>query len=176
MALGLIRAETILDLDDDTIQAKHCRTFLSPARDEVLSAGDWNFARKKENLGLLTTAPAFGHTYAHRLPNDFIRALRNTTDTIPYRVVGDEVHSDESVFKMDYIFREKDVTKWSPGFVMAVSYLLAAYIAYPITNSRSMAADMHSLYQIKLSDALSREAIQGEPIRVDRDDVDRARR
>lgn len=57
LALSLISAKELTDLDTDaTQQARVCRKWFDPARDECLASHPWNFATKRARLTLTWTA------------------------------------------------------------------------------------------------------------------------
>lgn len=57
LALSLIAAKEMSDLDSDaTQQARVCRKWFDPARDEALASHPWNFATKRARLTLTWTA------------------------------------------------------------------------------------------------------------------------
>jgi hypothetical protein len=55
-------------------------------------------------------------------------------DGVPFEREGDSIYADESGATLVYTFRQTDPTKFNPGFVTALSWLLASYISGPIVK------------------------------------------
>lgn len=136
---------------DNTIQAQHAATFYPIARDECLEAYAWPFATKAVALTDSLVAIANSEwAYAYNLPSDYIRALKvvapGAAEDSPgqrYIIRSDETELDLLVFTnvtdavMHYIYREEETGRYTPTFVTALSYLLAAHLAGPIIKGRA---------------------------------------
>lgn len=115
--------------------------FLPIARDSLLQMHAWDFATKTTRLAQLAKEP-FTHSYAYAVPVDMIKAL-----SVMQEGYGDkafdfvvETNSDnQTVVLTDvddallrYVARVSNVNRFSPLFVDALSWMLAANLAGPI--------------------------------------------
>ena len=114
--------------------------FLPIARDSLLQMHSWDFATKTARLALLAEEPV-GWDYMYTVPVWMIKALSVTqegTDTLCDYVV--ETNSDNRLVVLTnaseailrYVERVIDPDRFSPLFVDALSWMLAANIAGPI--------------------------------------------
>src|SRR2546425_575702 len=153
---------TVLSIDppDGSAQAKHCSRFYPVARDALLEMHEWDFATKRALLAPLMMTPPDNWQYAYALPTDCLR-VREIGDEVaavpmhthwgpgatidirpasmPFTVEtaadGAKVLFTNAVdATIRYTARVVDSTKFSPLFVTALSYLLASYLAGPITK------------------------------------------
>jgi hypothetical protein len=98
MALGEAGARTtITSLSEKSKEANLCAIYYTPARDAVLQAARWNFARKQLNLALLKDATAtppqavpVPWLYEYAFPSDCIqgRYIMPMFDSLPGTVAG----------------------------------------------------------------------------------------
>lgn len=71
-SLGLLGAKAITVGATTGHNYKYCVTFFDDARDEMLAAGRWNFA-KKRGFAIETTKPLFGWDLAFTKPTDAVK-------------------------------------------------------------------------------------------------------
>lgn len=77
MALGHIRSASIADLSENSQEAEYCALYYDTARRAVLEAFNWNFARRRLALTLLTTYDddtKYGFKYRYQYPSDCLKA------------------------------------------------------------------------------------------------------
>lgn len=139
---------------DNTIQAQHAATFYPIARDECLEAFAWPFAKKAVPLTpSLVTLPDGEWAYVYAVPADYISALKvvypGAQEDAPgqrYAIRSDETGLDLLLYTnvtdavLHYIYREEETGRYTPTFVTALSYLLAAHLAGPIIKGRAAMA------------------------------------
>lgn len=123
---------------DGSIEAGYCATFFPHARAELIELGTWPFAQKRATLAEVTNESATW-LYAYALPSDCLRALRVVDAAalrddlgIDFRVEGRTLFTDQEDAVLLY---ERDVTDtgtFSASFTVALSFLLAAYLAGPV--------------------------------------------
>lgn len=150
------------------------------SRRQILEAYDWGFARQRS--AILTDhadVPDDGiWAYRYDLPTDLlaVRRIQNPTNVgsnaIPYDI---EVSLTEGTLSLQtnvddaiivYTFDQTDPTFYSDMFTNALSHLLAANIAYPITRKRSLKADHIGLYNRAMPAAAAHDAnerVEDEP-------------
>ena len=69
--------------------------------------------------------------------------------------------TDEGTANIIYIAKVTDPTLFDSMFVDVLTQKLAVDLAYPITNSTTLQAQMQKVYEKKLSDARSIDSIEG---------------
>lgn len=154
MALSNIGISTyIADIDTErSKEANVIRLYYDQARDSVLEAYDWGFARKSRVLTL--TAEEFTNwEYAYSYPSDCVKArrieyegLRNprADQRIPFEVrVNNDgtqryIVTDQVDAELVYTMRLTDPNMFSPSFVNALSTVLSSLIAMPLSVSTSI--------------------------------------
>ena len=167
-ALRKLGDDPITSLTDDTERARLCNAFYETARDSLLRSHPWNFAITRASLTRLSSTPAYGFSYQYALPTDpyCLRVLEMEYQDYIFKIEnlateGRVLLSDESTAKILYIGRITDTALFDSLFVDTLTAHLAVKLAYPITNSTTLQAQMHKLYQAKLSEARSVDGQEG---------------
>ena len=165
-ALRRLGDDPITSLTDDTERARLCNAFYTDARDEVLRSHSWNFAITRTSLAQLTTKPAYGFAYQYAIPSDCMRVLSMEHPDYIFKIENEPTHgrvllTDESTAKILYISQITNTILFDSMFVDTLTSKLAADLAYPVTNSPKVQADMSKLYLNKLSEARSIDGQEG---------------
>jgi len=167
-ALRKLGDDPITSLTEDTERARLCNSFYESSRDSLLRSHPWNFAITRATLAQLSTTPAYGFAYQYALPTDpyCLRVLEMEYQDYIFKIenlatVGRVLLSDESTAKILYVGRITDTTLFDSLFVDTLTAHLSAKLAYPITNSTTLQAQMQQLYQAKLSEARSVDGQEG---------------
>ncbi|KKL60992.1 hypothetical protein LCGC14_2199780 [marine sediment metagenome] len=74
-SLGLLGAEEITVGATTEQNHIYCTTFFDDARDEILVAHKWNFAKKRA-FAIQTTDPLFGYDNAYTPPSDYLKIVQ----------------------------------------------------------------------------------------------------
>lgn len=142
---------------DGTIQAAHCARYYPIARDVLLETRPWSFAVKRVPLAEVDNPVADDWSYAYALPSTCLRPLSllypgvpeqflSTQDSDagshPYLVEAAEdgskvLYTNVTGAYLRYIDRITDTTKFTPLFTVALSRLLAAYLAGPVIKGET---------------------------------------
>ena len=167
-ALRKLGDDPITSLTEDTERARLCNSFYESSRDSLLRSHPWNFAITRATLAQLSTTPAYGFAYQYALPTDpyCLRVLEMEYQDYIFKIenlatVGRVLLSDESTAKILYVGRITDTALFDSLFVDTLTAHLSAKLAYPITNSTTLQAQMQQLYQAKLSEARSVDGQEG---------------
>tara|TARA_R100001163_G_scaffold2664_3_gene4130 strand:+ start:81 stop:659 length:579 start_codon:yes stop_codon:yes gene_type:complete len=167
-ALRKLGDDPITSLTEDTERARLCNAFYESSRDSLLRSHPWNFAITRATLAQLSTTPAYGFAYQYALPTDpyCLRVLEMEYQDYIFKIenlatVGRVLLSDESTAKILYVGRITDTALFDSLFVDTLTAHLALKLAYPITNSVTLQAQMQKLYQLKLSEARSVDGQEG---------------
>ena len=175
MALGLIGGEMISSITAPSTEAERkCALFIDQAIEETLRLYPWNCAVKRSALAELATAPAWGYGHAFALPDDYVRGLWGDYADIDFKIVGDELHTDEATFNLEYIARIGP-DRMDGTLLACVIAKLAEYLAFAVTNSANMAELMQKRFEMALTKACIADAQEGTPDPVEAEDYLNAR-
>ena len=110
-------------------------------RDALLRSHYWNCATKRVILAPLAQAPDFDYSAQFQLPADWQRTLQVGDRRLPIEYVqeGRRILANTDALPLVYIFRNEDVGSWDPQLVHVLTLQMAAAMAYPITQSASLA-------------------------------------
>ena len=136
---------------DGSIQAAHCGRYYPMARDLLLEAHTWTFATKRVAVAEVDNPSPWDWQYAYALPSTCLRPVSALVPGQPAQFLSTESDNGSHPYIVEagqdgglvlftnipaavlrYIDRVEDPAKVTPGFTMALSRLLAAYLAGPI--------------------------------------------
>jgi hypothetical protein len=153
---------TAINPPDGSTEADKCATFYPIARDELLEQHAWRFALRRDALATLAN-PSLIWRYAYALPNNCIRPLAvllaGSTDDKQGQSFTIELQADGvspmiltnappgAVLK--YIIQQRDSTKFTPSFVVALSYRLSSYLAGAIPKDLNLKASLYAQSETK---------------------------
>ena len=139
--------QEIQDLDTDRSQeAQACRRFYDQARQATLRDFPWPFAKKTVALSLITSDPSPDWFYSYQYPSDclefhkILSCISNDTrqSRVPYNIVyganGNEIYTNRQNAYGEYTVDVTNESRFSPDFVMALSFRIASYIAPRLTK------------------------------------------
>ena len=153
-------AATILDINDDTKTAKLCKRRLPELRDKLLRTYSWSFAIARKELSQIATAPAYGYSYAHQLPSDYIRLIEIDLRSTEYKREEDTIVSNNSEVFIRYVKRITDPNKMDVAFRASLSALIAKEICLAITDNQNLYKIMKVDYLDTISEARNASAIE----------------
>ena len=175
-SLDLLGAATITALTENSKEARLCNRNFEVIRDSVLRAHPWNVAVTRKSLPQDTDTPAFGFNFQYTLPTDpYCLRLLSFWDTsvdneiaaydsnVMYKIEGRKILSNENVCNIIYIGREADTEQYDSLLTSTIAHRLAAEIAYGVTGSSPLAQRMQGLYEQRLREAKSIDAMEGYP-------------
>lgn len=148
MALSHLKiSKEIGNLDSEKSEtANACRRFFDSSRDKVLRDFNWPFATKIESLVKLEDDPNDEWCFSYRYPSDCLKFRRllsgirndNRQSRASYRVAKDDsglvIFCDLDLAQAEYTEKVEAVELYPADFVLALSYLLAKYVAPRITG------------------------------------------
>jgi hypothetical protein len=182
-AMDLLGAATITALTENSKEARLCNRRFETVRDAVLRSHPWNTAISRAEIAKDSTAPAFGFSYQYTLPTDpyCLRVLsfwNSNVDSeiaaydsqVMYKIEGRKILSDEGTCKITYIGRITDTEQYDAMLSNTIAHRLAAETAYAITGSTTVAQQMQALYEQRLREARSMDAMEGYPDKIIADD------
>ena len=182
-AMDLLGAATITSLDENSKEARLCNRRYETVRDSVLRAHPWNIAITRKQLAKDSAAPAFGFASQFTLPTDpyCLRVMSLHTSNVdenvaPYdtqtmfKIEGRKVLTNEDTCRIVYIGRITDTEQYDSLLSSTVATKLAAETAYAITGSMNVSQQMMALYEARLREARSMDAMEGMPDKIIADD------
>ena len=182
-AMDLLGAATITALTENSKEARLCNRRFETVRDAVIRSHPWNTAIRRASLARDTDAPAFGFTYQYTLPTDpyCLRVLsfwNSNVDSevaaydsqVMFKIEGRKVLSNEGTCKITYLARVTDTEEYDSLLSSTIAHKLAAETAYAITGSTSVSQAMQQLYEVRLREARSIDAMEGVPDKLIADD------
>ena len=106
-ALGLLGAEFITTLTEDTKAARFSNELFDDTRDSLFRMHPWNCCIKRAALSLTGTTPAFYFTAEFQLPADWLRMVRPEDDGLEYKIEGDK-STPKGIFSIGAVYYRKD--------------------------------------------------------------------
>lgn len=159
----------IADPDEASAEANHCRRFYPIALAATLERYAWSFATRRAALAEVDN-PVNHWGFAYSLPNLCIKPravlLPESTDDSkeqPFALESDEggnallyCNVEDAVLK--YTTLVEDTNKFSPFFVVALSYDLASFLVGPIPKDAKMKQAMMQAAQYYVAQAEAADA------------------
>lgn len=139
---------TSLNPPDGTVQAEHASRFYSQTRDWLLERFAWKFAKTRATLALRNLSVG-SWNYVYGEPNNCLRILgvvpgtyTDDQQTVPFETEVDStgqgiILTDAQNAVAFYSLRITDAARFSPGFVEALSWFLAAVLAGPLVKGET---------------------------------------
>lgn len=172
-------AEEIEDLEtDDTQEAKACRRFFDEIYKKVLrSPFPWPFATKIAALALVEEEPNDEWLYSYRYPADcfffrrILSGMRQETNAsrVPTKISRDDdgklIFCDVEEAEAEYTVDVEEPADWDSDFVLAVSLLLASFIAprFGSTDATKLGIVAGQRYKEMVGEAKAAAAEEEQP-------------
>jgi hypothetical protein len=176
-------SQFIIDVDlpsEKSNQARTCRLWYDQCVQFALEDFDWNFARKRIPLAEIDTTPPSVWAKVYAYPSNcaaarYIEVPGNRRPTIDERIpfeVASETNIDGGDYKVIYtdvvqpvlVYTKliTDPNQFDAQFVMALSWLLAANIAMPLSVKPSLGAQAAANYQASKQTAIVKHFTEEE--------------
>lgn len=165
-ALLMLGDKPINSFEEATDRSRLASNLWPDLRDFVLRSHPWNCAIKRVTLSPLVAAPEFDFDYAFSLPSDWLRTLQvgQRGERPSYQIEGRTILMNEATCRLRYVFRNDNPATWDQLLVHAMTMVMKAAFAYPITQAGSIEELAHKALQPILREA---RAVDGQE-----DDVD----
>ena len=148
-ALTKLGSARIVDLLDDSRQARALNAAYEPVRDLVLRTFRWGFALKRALLSASATPPAFGFNYQYVLPSDYLLVDQVGeqmptvgsdsyvgTEIVDYAIENGRLLTDMAApLALRYVARITDPTVWDAHFAEVLACKLAWELCEELTQS-----------------------------------------
>ena len=180
LALANIKqTPSIQGVNEDSSEANFCAAYYPSALKDALQKHDWNFARKRLNLSIISdlrNRPDWKYQYGY--PSDCLQARYIVTQYrdqspipfdvavlpstgLPNSVDQKVIWTDEESAILSYTYLQENTTFFSEKFVIALSWKLSSLIAQPITNKTSIEAAALAQYGEKVLEAQAANMNEG---------------
>lgn len=164
-SLTLVGANPIVNLTDDTPEARIVNRVYELSLRSILSECKWNFATKRVLLTLSADVLKWydtGETYVYIKPNDQIRIFELSSRTATWREEGKYIISDTSGLGVRYVYYLDSPSQYTAQFINAFNDKLCSDIAYMIVNSKTLGDKYKVIYEdISLPKATSANSQAG---------------
>lgn len=160
----LLNGDSPIDsFDENNDRTRLVANIYESKRDAVLRMHPWNCAIKRVVLSPEVEAPAFDWAYAFALPGDWLRTLGVGLDgdQSDYVMEGRQILMDSNVCRLRYIFRNDVEATWDTLLINAMTQVMVAALAYPITKSTSKADMDFKIVQDLLKQARAVDGQEG---------------
>ncbi len=168
IALGFLGAERINSLTSDNDRARICNEFYLPTLETILTDAIWTFAQKRAVLATLDADPVWtddNMTIVYQKPTDCLKVNFVNINGAVVKLEQDKILSDTAGLKIKYTFLQTNTQLFFSQFIFAFGTLLAGNIAFALTASRSLAADLVTVYnERRLPEAMANDSQQGTPL------------
>lgn len=163
-ALQKVGAASIMNLTDNSREARQCSIAFDSNRRSELRRHRWNFSIKRAVLAPDADAPAFDYGYQFTLPSDCLRVLMPANSDLDWVVEGRKLlTNDGAVLNLRYIADITDVTQWDPAFYDAFCVSLAIDICEALTTSTGKKNALDREYEAVIADARKVNAFEQSP-------------
>jgi hypothetical protein len=142
LALGELRAPPIVDIAEDSLEARECARYYPQCLRILLERHDWAFANRRAALAELSVndrATEWAHAYI--LPAGCATALRLVTahgGAVDFIVENRTLYTQLADAVLEYAANDVTDSEMSGLFVDALAFALAARLAVPIRDSRAI--------------------------------------
>jgi hypothetical protein len=179
-ALQRVGAATIMDITDNSREARACAVAYDTARRAELRKRKWRFALKRATLAPDTAAPNFEYAYAFTLPSDCLRIthpadnpdldwqlegrkiLTNTMQS-PFLGASSQPTVTGPALFLRYVADIEDATQFDASFYVMLQIQLAIAICEPLTQSNTKKQGLQAEYKDALMAAAKAQAFETLP-------------
>jgi hypothetical protein len=164
-ALTLVGANPIVNIDDDTQNARIVSRVYEISLRSILSETKWNFATARKLLTLSAETLDWHYQseiYVYTRPINVIRIFGTNIEDAVWREEGDYILSDTAGLGIRYVIYMENPNKFTASFIDAFIDKLCSDIAYMIVNSASLGEMFLKKYEnVSLPKARSENAQSG---------------
>lgn len=170
-ALVKLGAGLINDLSDNSKEARLCASQYPKVRDAVLRSAPWSFAIRRATLTQVVGANLeFGEEKVFALPADCVRVWK-LSGGYRYKIEGRRLLADGiTSADIQYVSKNVPVAHYDAEFQEAVACMLAADLAYSLTQSSSLKQELQGTAKFWIDQARSTNSQEQTPENFDFND------
>ncbi len=156
-ALLQLGKSPLSSLEDVSDAATICANIYPEERRALLRDHPWNSATKRVILAPLVDVPAFGFGAQFLLPSDFLRLVSvgdwwrwyggPTPGCNGFRLEGRNILASGTQLPIEYVFDNDVEATWDAHLVDLMTVRMTWKLAYPITQSTSLAQSKEDSYE-----------------------------
>lgn len=153
-----------IDPPEGSVQATHCAQFLPLALGQVIESHPWRFALARAQLAQVVSTIAHW-TVAYSLPSDCLRPVTLLPEGADddhagatYMIEGTTLYSNEADATLRYIRSGIPVSALPPSVAGALSWLLASFLAGPVTKEPKLREYCYRIYEAQRQRAAAMDA------------------
>lgn len=161
LALGELRTASIIDIAEDSTEARECARYYPICLRILLERHDWSFANRRAALAELADndrAVEWAHAYV--LPSGCATPLRLVTadgGTSDFIVEHRTLYTQLGNAVLEYAASDVTDGEMSGAFIDALAYALAARLAVPIRDSREIKGQLLQQAEIAFQRAVAED-------------------
>lgn len=169
--LRIGNSATVASTDENSPEARACKTFYAQCRDTMLRDFPWGFARRRVTLAQTTDPVPTNWQYVYGYPSDCLRLLGMvlpgttqplTIQQIPFQLAyngtGRVIYCNTPSVEAIYTAQVTDPTLFDPIFTSALALFLAAEIAMPLAVKPDIQAMLKQAYTQMMNTAAVADA------------------
>lgn len=175
LALGELRAGSITDINEDSVEAANCGRFYPQCLKLLLERYEWSFATALAALALLTDNPRSSEwLFAYALPANMANAKRLVPPDLvplitsampshaivghPYIIEAGVLYSQVPGAVLEYSINDLDESVMPAMFIDALTYALAARLAVPTRDQRQIKGELLQQAEVAVQRAIADDA------------------
>jgi hypothetical protein len=167
-AIGKLGGTPIIDIDQDSTEAKLCKSFYDDVLQTLLEEHPWTFATKRYELPQSAETPPKPFAVQYLIPPNVLRIINasanpnfSKNNTTQWQVENGFILSNDGTMFIRAIINETDLDKFTPSFIRVFVVRLAAEISLALTQSSSMHTQLMQEFGILFERAVSSDSQQG---------------
>ena len=159
--------------DTDSVSARRCNQFFTPAVEAVLRKHDWNCATNISLLAENSTAPIFKYDNSFALPVDCVRVIQVYGDDAGYssydrwEIRGRDIHTDLDTVYLQYVQMPDDYKELDILLSGAIAGELAQMLASGLVKDPDALSLVFQLSQRKANEAKAIDSLENKYIDVE---------
>lgn len=170
LALAKIGDQSIMSLDDPSVEARMCKLLYDPTAQELFRIHDWNWAMSLATLAQTAAPPIADWDYSFALPVDFNRIVTLNSfgryEPHPdFEIQGNQLLTDESSATISYVKKINDPNLFDPLFVELLAIRIASKLAKPLGGSMDIKQKLDVDFNRQLAESRRIDAADTYPRR-----------
>lgn len=169
-AIGKLGGTPIINIDQDSTEAKLCKAFYDDVLQDSLEDHQWTFATKRYELPKSAETPPKPFAAQYLIPPNVLRILNASDDpnfsrgrSVEWQVENGYILTNAGQMYIRAIIEVNDTNMFSNKFLRAFVIRLAAELSLALTQSASMHSSLMQEYGMLLDRAISADSQQGTP-------------
>lgn len=159
-ALQKLGAATIVDFNEESVEARECSACYETLRDAELRSHVWNFSIARAELAAdsSATGPEWGRARSYQLPSDFLRLADDYPEDVSndkdWIIEGRKILSDDSdPIYIRYVKKVTDPEEMDVMFREVLAARIAKELCERLTQSNTKMAALNDDYRYWVKEA-----------------------